>query len=244
MPLFIPHFRAALAVTGLVGIIVSLAVFREFRYASSEHKTIPGIVRFAESDIVNSSKNKEFNRVFGVADVLEVIRQKVCSNGKYWGVTLENSFRPRNCLSGIREWLSSGVRTNKSSLLSSDYVKCWRVPDIGHIEPDGGHQFIEKFGTVCLLDRNAQIGPVRDLQCLLGNRVGSFSGLGRLLHLAQLAIVNRRDDDVRNEQQRINSDQPPFASLYISLKFRGYVFFLVGTALGLFSHFTLLWSKW
>jgi hypothetical protein len=68
--------------------------------------------------------------------------------------------------------------------------------------------------------------------------------MSSLFHLAQLSIINYCDDYIGNEQRGVDSNQPVLASLNVLLKFRGFIFFVIGAVLGLFSHFTLLWSRW
>jgi hypothetical protein len=57
-----------------------------------------------------------------------------------------------------------------------------------------------------------------------------------------LPIINARDDDVGNDKQPVDADKPPFGGFYISEKFRGIFIFLLGAALGLQSHYALLYS--
>src|SRR5580692_383452 len=113
------------------------------------------------------------------------------------------------------------------------------------------HRYSQEISVIQIKDRGHNFSCLRALSngslkvgTVLGGIGSDFGGLSSFFHLAQLAIVNRRDHDVCNEQEGVDGDKPRFSGSNISLKLYGGALFLIGTVRALLSHFLLLWSVW
>ncbi len=163
---------------------------------------------FAERDVVNSSDDEKLDRILFVADVLKISRQEVCSDREYWRVPLEHCLRPRYCVSVVWKWHNSLICANNRVFFSPSYLERWSMADIAHAEPDRWAQFSKKLRAVHRFYRNAQVGSIRDLQCLFGNSIGSLSSLGGSLHFVKLPSrivgISARDEYQQDGTGRFN----------------------------------------
>jgi hypothetical protein len=71
-------------------------------------------------------------------------------------------------------------------------------------------------------------------------RVGA--GNRRLSHLLQLAVIDSSHHDSGKQQESVNTNQPSLPTSYIIQDILGWLTLLIGGALGLKSHYTLLYS--
>jgi hypothetical protein len=86
--------------------------------------------------------------------------------------------------------------------------------------------------------------PVRSVSGTRGGGSGLFGRSGSLPHLFQLAEVNQRDYSIQDYGGRANPNEPTFATPNILFNLYGFIIFVAGSAIGVPSHFVLLYSRW